>query len=70
MSYVLAHQERVQAQITQVESAIAQTEVSVYVLDIFKNLNTSQLTEMFWIGIKISQNAQNIVYIELIFTWV
>lgn len=47
MSYVLAHQERVQAQITQVESAIAQTEVSVYVLDIFKNLNTSQLTEMF-----------------------
>lgn len=35
MNYVLAHQERVQAQITQVESAIAQTEVrlDVYVTE-------------------------------------
>lgn len=30
MNYVLGHQERVQAQITQVESAIAQTEVRLY----------------------------------------
>lgn len=58
MNYILAHQERVQAQITQVESAIAQTEVKLHLLHILLSEYRSDCS-----CIKSFVNMENLFYI-------